>query len=282
MTPKQLIESAGNLATLPAVFNQVMDAINDPNRPLSDVERILKSDPALTAQILKVVNSPFYGFSEPVGDIENAIGILGSEQLCNLVLSTTIISKFKNIPENLVTMDSFWAHGVATGLAATLLASRLNVGEAGVLYTGGMIHDVSLLIIYKMIPEQATQTLERCNEWGQRLVEAEREVMGFTHEEVGLELTRSWNLPEKLQEITGYTHRPHKAPNHPRLVAMVHVADYIAKGCLLGSSGEHQTEKMSPKLLQNLEITEEILKEVSLGTLDMFNEIFQIFNPMPA
>jgi len=120
--PEQLLETGIKVPSLPAIFNEINEAVEDPESSFTEIAEIIGGDMALSARLLKIVNSSFFGFPSKVETITHAITIVGTAQLRDLVLATTIISQFKGMPKDVVNMESFWKHSVGCGLAARIIA----------------------------------------------------------------------------------------------------------------------------------------------------------------
>ncbi len=275
---EKLIKDSEQIPSLPSIFYRVTEAINDPDSTLEEIGNIVASDMALAARILKVVNSPYFGLEDKIEALPHALNIIGVDQLSNMVLATSVMSQFKGIPEDFVTMESFWAHSIACGLAAREIAQFDMSKIKETLYLGGMIHDIGSLIIYKEIPELGREALERCNNWGQKLVDAEKSVMGFDHTEVGTALLTHWELSEVFKEMIFYHHAPWQAPNYPKEASVIYLADYIIHCNQLGSSGELQCSPLNRNVLDILNISKEAIPEISEKTIKLFEETVQIFS----
>ena len=274
---KSLIKDPNEIPSLPVIFYKIMDAIDAPNTTLDEIARLVEKDAGLETRILGLVNSSFYGFSDKITSISHAIGIIGTSNLKELVLSTLVVSRFKNIPEHYVTMESFWSHSIACGLAGKELSKIFSIDNAEGIYVVGMIHDIGSLMIYKEAPEKAALVLERCNEWGKTLTDAEQSVLGFDHTQVGEALFREWRLPEIFSEITAFHHNPLKAPGFPKETAIIYVADYIAQSSQLGTSGELQSQPLDSEVKNYLGLSIENISTVSKKTIHSFEEITRIF-----
>ena len=278
MILEKLIEDSDQIPSLPSIFYSVIQAINDPDSTLEEIGDIVASDMALTIQILKVVNSSYFGFEDNVETLPHALNIIGINQLSNIVIATSVMTQFRGIPEDFVTMESFWAHSIACGLAAREIAQFGMSEMKETLYVGGMIHNIGSLIIYKEIPKLAKEALDRCNNWGQKLVDAEKSVMGFDHTEVGNALLSRWKLSDVFEEIASYHHTPWQAPNYPKEVSAIYLADYIIHCNQLGSSGELQSLPLDRKALDILGISQDVIPEISEKTIKLFEETAQIFS----
>ena len=146
----------------PHAYIKLKKTLEDPRSSFKEFSAIIGNDPALTARLLKIVNSPFYGLECEVDTITHALGIIGTEQLTQLVLATSVTEQFPNIPERLVSMDLFWKHSIACGVTAKIIAAWHGESNLESYYLAGMLHDIGSLIIYKKFPEEAEKVLGRC------------------------------------------------------------------------------------------------------------------------
>ena len=236
--PRELLESYVQVSSLPMIFYRISEAVNDPRASMADIGKIISDDPGLTVRLLRVVNSAFYGFPSKIGTITQALVIIGTRQLCDLALGTSVITLFKGIPEDLVTMESFWRHSITCGIAAETLAAYRRETNLERFFVAGMIHDIGRLVIYKKMSQEAQEMLLRCKSSGALLFLGEREAIGFDHATLGSTLLRSWNLPPGIVEAVAFHHQPREAKHYPIETAVVHVADIIANAIQSGSSGE--------------------------------------------
>ena len=111
--PEDVVGMAGEMATLPVIFVRINEAVENPNSSFSEIAQIISGDSALSARLLKIVNSAFYGFSNKIETISHAITIIGTAQLRDLVLATAVIEKFQGLPSKNINMKSFWLHSIS-------------------------------------------------------------------------------------------------------------------------------------------------------------------------
>ena len=251
--------------------------MRNPDASFSDFSSIISSDPSLAVRLLRIANSSFYGLSSKVETIIHALGIVGIEQLTELVLATIMVDQFKGIDKDLVNMQSFWMHSVGCGLAARAIAK--NIGERHVepYYTASMLHDIGSLIIYKEIPEKAREILTRCKSEGLSLSTVEEEVLGFTHAEVGAVVFTQWGLPESLVVAVRYHHRPSEAKDHPLFSAIVHLADIIAYEMNFGTGGEPTIPVLDPTAIQRTALTRSFLTDIQDTVRDQVDDTVSLF-----
>ncbi len=273
---EKIFKDPDAIPALPVNFYKIMEAINDPDADVHEIADIISSDIGLTAKILRLVNSSYFGLSTKVATIPHSLNIIGLSPLSTLVLASALINQFDGIPEYFVTTESFWSHNVACGIAARQISKLKGLGNEELLYIAGMVHDIGSLLIYQEYPEKAKKALNQCNEWGINLVNAEKSALGFDHTQVGGALMEKWNLPQIIKETTEYHHQPLNAPQYKEEAAIVHLADYIVQSNQLGSSGEIQSFALDKRVLQFLDLPEKILPWISEKTIQNFEEVYNI------
>jgi putative nucleotidyltransferase with HDIG domain len=227
----KLVQGVGGLVTLPNVFIRINQLVEDPNSSTADIAKAVSQDPSFTVRLLKVANSPFYGFSSTIDTVSKAVSVIGTSQIRNLALSMSVASTFAGLPNNLVSMENFWRHSLYCALTARILARQARKCDPEALFTAGLLHDIGELIIFNRLPEQAKDSLllvlDHVDDFP--VYQAERQIIGFDHAQVGGELARQWNLPPLLEECIAYHHSIGEAKRHPRETALVHLANILAQ-----------------------------------------------------
>jgi putative nucleotidyltransferase with HDIG domain len=219
---------SGWIGSPPIVFNKLQEAIKDPDLSFKEFDAIISADPSLTARLLKVANSSFYGLDTKVETITHALGIVGVKPLIEMALSTVMVQKASGISPDLLDIQLFWKHNVACGLASRAIAQSLGAGNLEAFYTAGMLHDIGSLIIYQGNPKKAREILSRCRSEKLPQSQVEEEVFGFSHARVGALIFQEWGLAPSLIEAVRYHHNPTQAENFPLETAVLHVADFLA------------------------------------------------------
>ncbi len=225
--PQDLVKGVVKLISLPEIYIRVTQVLEDPNHNARQLGDVIGHDPALTARILRIVNSAYYSLATKIELVSRAVSIIGEEDLRNLVLATSAVDTFKRIPNQLVDIDLFWRHSVHTGIIARLLSKHCNVLHGERLFVAGMLHDIGKLVLYFKEPELSQQVLLEAAETDGQLYNAEKSIIGFTHGDVGAALIEAWKLSDMLQETAAYHHTPLKARKHPLETSIVHIANSI-------------------------------------------------------
>lgn len=227
-TPTDLVRHEVELVSFPDIYFRIREAIDQKNASADKIAEVVSKDTSLSAKLLRLVNSPFYGLRERIGSISRAVTLIGAQELSSLALGISAINAFKDIPEDLVDMRSFWMHSLAVGILAKKIAKRLGSRELEKFFVAGMLHDMGRLIMFKKLPVASTEAIRYSYYNLLPLVEAERDVIGFEHSAVGAMLVRAWRLPKYLEELL-YMH--HSAQSFKsRAAAVIHLADFLAIG----------------------------------------------------
>jgi putative nucleotidyltransferase with HDIG domain len=222
----------------PEVFLRLDAAVNNPRSSVSDIGNIISEDQGLTVRLLKLANSALYSFPSKIESISKAVLIIGMKQIRDLTLATSVIRVFEGIPEDLITMETFWQHSIACGVIARIIAGYRREPNVETFFTRGILHDIGRLIMFTKMPDECRNILSQTAKQPQLLFEAETESLGFNHADVGGLLLKEWKLPENLTEAVANHHNPDKASQYQVEAASIHFADILAHAMQLGNSGE--------------------------------------------
>ncbi|MFQ5706183.1 MAG: HDOD domain-containing protein [bacterium] len=241
-----LVRSVKKISSLPTIYVKVNELINDPTSCAADLGRVIEKDQALTAKLLRLANSAFYGFPGRIETVTRAVTIIGFKQLKDLVLALSVRSVFNEFGKNSpINMKSFWEHSIACGIASRVLAVYKGEQRPESFFVAGFLHDFGRLVLLENFPEKYVEVYEMARESNRLAFEIEREVFGFTHAEVGGELIRTWNLPASLSEAIRYHHDPSKSRDDSDLTAVVHIANIVVHACEIGFSGDFLVPPLS-------------------------------------
>lgn len=238
MTPERLLQDFRASSSPPIVYIRLNDEINHPDSSLSRIGKIISEDSSLSARLLKLVNSAFYAFPQRIGTISEAVFLVGSHQVRDLALVTTLMNTFKGIPEDLISTEDFWLHSLGCGTGCKLIAEITGESDLERFFLLGVLHDIGKIVLFSTLPVISQKMLLRVKTENKSLTLVEREELGFTHADIGKALAEMWRLPSYLQEVILYHHQPEKALHYPVETAIVHSADVLAHALQFGSSGD--------------------------------------------
>ena len=262
---RRITKSIINLPTLPTVVARMLEMLDNPRTSASQVGRLISGDQVLTAKLLKLANSAFYAFPQPISTVNLAVVVLGFNIIKDLVIGISVIESFSREADDYFDVMKFWEHSIGCGVAARMLARMHGYRVSGEAFTAGLLHDIGKLVMREHLKAEFLEVLGRARRGGS-FVEAEREVLGVTHAEIGSWLAERWNFPPVLREAILYHHEPGKAEREPTLTAITHFADVLCKHAGVGFSGDDARpplddavyEALSPELTEDGEVDMEL------------------------
>ncbi|MBT8338626.1 MAG: HDOD domain-containing protein [Desulfatitalea sp.] len=241
------------LPEAPFIVTELNQVIADDRSTSNDLARVVNKSPSLSAVLLKIVNSAFYGFPSKIDRISRAVTIIGTKQISSIALGISVMQSFKDIPEELVDMQGFLRHSLTAGLTARVIAALNNLLETEQLFVSGLLHDIGKLIVYKYFPEYARETLYTAMASNSCVFAAEKKVMGLNHTQIARLLLKKWHLPSELEDMIVHHHSPNKAAS-PKGAGIVQFADLLAHGLGIGSSGERSIPGADPTVPDDIGI----------------------------
>jgi HD-like signal output (HDOD) protein len=218
------VMSQARLISLPEAFLELKRVLEQEDFSMADVALAISQDPALTARLLRLVNSPFYGLSGKIDTVFRAVTMIGAKQVYDLALATSVAQTFDNMDSKVMDMERFWRRSVFSALAAKRLALACDVADGERLFVAGLLHDIGHLVMYQFLPELCLQAIIEARESGRLLHQVERELCSLDYARVGGALMRQWQLPGSLRETTEFHVEPEKSLLFPLETSLVHIA----------------------------------------------------------
>lgn len=251
-TPEDVVLHEVQLASFPDVYFQIVAVLRSPTASAQRIAEVVSQDSSLTAKLLKLVNSPFYGFPSRIDSLPRAVALLGGNELSTLALGISAINVFKDIPPQLVDMRSFWTHSLRCAIFAKLIGSRLDKSQQERHFVSGLLHDIGKLLLYKKLPYASSQALVYARANGVPEFEAEKEVMGFDHMRIGMLLMQEWNFPKTLINSLAKHHRPNSGDDLGPCV--VHMADIMSVAAGISEGQARMVPQLSPACWDRLKL----------------------------
>lgn len=194
----ELVEGVNELSSLPAVYQRIRTLLDDPDSSVMELAKVISIDAALTARLLRVVNSVYFGLMSHVDTVSRAVSLLGMQQVHDVVLATTVASMFKGMRPGNMNMNRFWSNSVMCALAARVAAEMGRAGELERYFVAGLLADLGHLVMYRVEPTLAEQAHLQAERDGRPVHEVEREILGCDYAQVGAALMEKWALPDRL------------------------------------------------------------------------------------
>jgi HD-like signal output (HDOD) protein len=274
--PEDCVNRESELESFPDIYFRIREVLESESGNADRVAQVVSTDVGLSAKLLKLVNSPFYGFPSRIDSISRAVALVGGNELSTLALGISTINYFKNIPKELVDMRSFWRHSISCGIFARVLAAKQQGLQPERFFIGGLLHDVGRLIMFKMLPYACTEAMLFARENSIPLVEAEKTVIGFCHTDVSELLLKQWQFPESLSEMINHHHDPMTRPNALE-PAVLHVADNMANAVEVAEGGMYVVPGFKDGAWELLGLPPEYLREAVEQYEDQVDQIMDAF-----
>lgn len=225
------LDGIDNLPALPEVVTRILTLVDDPNISAERIAEVAGQDQSMVAGILRMVNSPFYGLARRITSIQHAVVLLGFRAVRNLALSAVLVRTFgSSSRDRRFDRTRLWRHTVACGTGARLLAREVGTVDPEEAFLAGLVHEIGLLVFDQFYHGGLGRVLDLVLTEGCGQREAEVEVFGHDHAEVGRALARRWNFPPGVVEAIGCHHDPTAAKREPALAAVVHLSDHFHDG----------------------------------------------------
>ncbi len=247
-----------SLGSYGPVLREIETALVSPQCNLNSIGDAIQKDPDLTARLLRLANSPFFGFANRLSTVAEAVSLLGIQQIQDMIVASSVLEQFKGVPDNLVNKDSFWRHSLAVGLTARLLAMERRLPKPDKFFVAGLLHDVGRLVLMLQAPESARAVFELYQRERILLRDAEKKILGFDHQQIAAELLQSWSYPAALVQAVAFHHTPDSSVAKLE-ASVVHIADHLVNAMGIGSSGEQFVSPLDDKAWATLGLSSEIL-----------------------
>ncbi len=264
---KDQILTTKDLPTLPKVLDEVTRLLENPNTSTDDIAKVISTDQVLSAKVLKMVNSPVYGFPGRIGSLGHALMLLGLNVLRGIIISTSVFDIMAKA------MQGLWEHSLGCATISGIIAKARGFDNPEEFTVAGLLHDLGKVVTAVQMPELHKNVVEAVKAKDLRWFEAEKEVMGFGHDRINAWLARHWNLPANVREAMTYHHAPELSQLYPQITAVVHVADFVVRVFEFGSGGDDQAVPLKESALKTLGMDlaalERVMDEFAAQTVEI-------------
>ncbi|MFN2266798.1 MAG: HDOD domain-containing protein [Desulfonatronovibrio sp.] len=245
-----------DLPTLPTVLEEVTQLVQDPSSSTDQVAKVISQDQVLSAKVLKMVNSPIYGFPRRISTIQHALVLLGFNVVRGLIISTSV---FDTMAKDML---GLWEHSLGCAVACTHIAKQAGFKDPEEYSVAGLLHDLGKVVSVVQLPDVKAEVDALVVEKDITYYEAEKEVMGFSHDRINAWLADYWNLPLRLREGLVWHHRPKSAQHYPDMACVVHLGDFMARLFQVGASGDDQISKLNGYVFKVLKLKQSDLEKI--------------------
>jgi len=277
MEDLNIIAKVESFPSLSGATTKLLSLLDDPNAPVAEIEEILRMDPGLTANVLKLSNSAYFGFPSEIGSVHKAIVLLGAKRLMQLVMTSCVNSVMnKPVPGYGLSTGELWRHSIAVSVAAEGLLKELNVPEADEIFTAALLHDVGKLVLGEFVKDDIKK-IEKIASKDVSFEAAEQIVLGTDHAEIGAKILENWGLPKEVVSAVRWHHDPDAADETSTLIDIVHMANVLCLMIGIGVGREGLQYRPSPVVTKRLGIKSVHLEKVASHTLDWVSDLTDVY-----
>lgn len=255
------VEGITKIVTIPAIVSRITAMVASGSVSTADIADEITKDQVLTAKVLKLVNSGFYGFRQPITTITHAMVLLGLDVVKTLVLTASVLDIVDTMNQY---MAGLWKHSLATARAANAIAVRLGMANPEEVALSGLLHDIGKVIIAQTFPADHARIRQAVLERNCLQIEAEQDVLGVTHAEVGMWLLKKWSLPAKMVYAIAYHSNFHPRRDFADRTAIVHLADILARAKGIGYPGDSRMPRLNPDAWALLRLSMDDVADICL------------------
>jgi putative nucleotidyltransferase with HDIG domain len=259
--------TTGDLPTMPHVASLVVEKLSSPDTSPNEIHQIISKDQALAARVLRIANSPFYGYSRSITRLTDAIALMGFNNIRSLVL-TSVFNDF--LKRSGLTEKLLWEHSLVCASISQRIAKSTRFAKTEEAFLVGLMHDIGKVILNLRLPEKMSRIVQEVyNTQEATFSELEEEVFGFTHSEVGRAIARKWNFAKEIEEAIGNHHHPERTTAMPALTYIAHLANAFCHKLEIGPVKDPNLDLMALRSTKVLKLNQDAMDR-------LFDEISQM------
>lgn len=272
-----IISKISTLPTLPTVYSKLTEAIEDPNNTVEQISKIISADQASVFKILKIVNSPFYGFRGKIDTISQAIFYLGFNEVRNIVLALSVINMFsKESSLKDYSPIDLWSHSIGVGILARAIGAAVKEKNLENYFVAGIFHDIGKLIFMEYAAKDYQRVFDLVKTKRVTISESETEIFGVDHAAAGSLLAEKWKLPPSIQKTVRYHHDFNGSEINNLLLCSIYIADIYANAIGLGFDGSPIISQPSNVVWNTVKLKPGYIKSISKKLREDYNHTIKI------
>ena len=274
----EIVQRVQTLPRLPDTIVHLTHVVGDPRSSLPQIVGVIRYDPVLTAELLRMCNSAYYGVAREVESLDDAVRLLGTTKVFQLAMAAYTRAMLAAPQEGYgLPAGALWTHSVTVALAGRLVAQRMNCPQLGLLFTAGLLHDCGKVVLNEFVRAEFAEIVRRVVEDRLSFCDAERQVLGYTHAEVGARVAEAWKLPASIVDCIRYHHEPEQNTPPSAVVDAVHLADSVGLMLGVGAGDDGLAYRASAVALARHGLTAADLENIGAETVGELRSVQALF-----
>lgn len=250
------IERIDTLPTIPGVLRKLLTVIENPRISLNEIGSFISNDPVLTSRVLKVVNSPIYGFPGRISSVSQALILLGLNVVKGMLLGVSVFEVMQK------TMVGLWEHSMGCAITARIIAKKKELKEPEEISVAALLHDIGKVVLGLKFPDEYKKIIAEAETKDVFIFDAEKNYFGINHADAGAWIAQKWNFPRSLVEVIEYHHKPHLSKNVTMQTAIVHLSDILIRAKGFGFAGDNSVPAINNAAWQMLNLSETDVRDI--------------------
>jgi len=279
-SPEEMVSSVTKLTSFPEVAFRINEVLTDDVSNADDISAIIEIDPALTAALLRIANTPLYSVAGGIDSVKRAVTVVGLNNIRDIAFGVSAAMTFQGISNCLISVEDFWKHSLYCAVSANFISKKTPLVDNVSPFTCGLLHDIGQLVMFNQCPELSRDSLLKALDDNDCLEVnlSEKAVFGYDHAEVGGLLAENWGLPKGIVEAIRYHHDPF-AGNEPRIMpAIIQLANCAAVLSEIESTNLDDAPKYDKNVCDFLKVPEDLVINASIQARLMVPDLVSMFS----
>lgn len=273
LTLEYIVNKVDDMKALPEIINKVIELTDDPDSNVHDMEKVILQDQVLTTKILRLANSAYYGYARKISTVSQATVLLGFQAIKGIALASTVRTYLMDeLRGYSLDKNELWSQSQTCAIISRFIAKSIKYSNPEEAYIAGLLRDIGKTILNQHMEKEYMEVLSKMEEGNMSFLDAEKEVLGFGHTEIGEKIAEKWDFPKDLVEAIGYHHTPELASMNPLLVSIVHIADAITMMMGIGLGLDGLSYNLSSIAIDNLNLDETQFQTIISQVTDLVKD----------
>lgn len=276
---QELIKEIKNLRPIPAVINQILEVVDKPGSSMAEIANIIQYDPAVTASVLRTCNSAFFGLKNPAESIKDAVGLLGTDQIIEVVLMKSGAKALSGDQKGYGLYDgAMWKYSVSSALIAKQIATRLSLESKNTIFTAALLKDIGKTILDRFVGDSFEKISQLVGQDKLSFIEAEKKVIGVDHTELGAMIAKMWKFSPKMIKIIRHHHLSDPSMVKDKEIAVVYLADCICMMMGIGGGADGLAYRFNNQAMEALGIQSDDISHIMVQFVSNMKDVEDLLN----